>query len=272
MTSFATVRTSIGHGEGCTGMPQFTVEFDDKGELVGDAPAELNALFKRIETTHYGQGYGKGVAKAAEDAKKQIEDNVKAEVARLNALAPLEAEKHKALEAEYQSLQGRFTELAKDSDRQLKGREEAHAREIVARTEALAKRDVQIRKLVQAQIRADALGYGAREESLGELELILIGQIGYDDDMEPFVKDEDGKPRQLHGKSVGLSTYVKQYLDSHPHHRKPAPGVGGGARGGASFHQQGAATADAAKARVDNGDRSAGAITDLFNATRKRAS
>lgn len=255
-------------------MPQYTVEFDDKGELIGESPQELAALFKRTETAAYGQGYGKGVEKAAQDAKKQIEDNVKAEVARLNALAPLEAEKHARIAEENTLLQGRLTELAKESDRALKQREEAHAREIVARTESLAKRDTRIRELVKSQIRADALGYGAREESLPELELILINAVGYDDDMVPFIRDESGQPLHQHGKPIGLSTYVKQYLESHPHHRKPPAGRGGDARGGASFHGHHGATmtVEAAKTRIESGDRSIGSINDLFNATRKRAS
>jgi hypothetical protein len=255
-------------------MPQYTVEFDDKGELVGEAPSELGAIFKRIESTHYGQGYGKGVSKAAEDAKAQIESNVKAEVARLNALAPLEAEKHQRIAEENSILQTRLTELAKESDRTLKQREEAHARQTVAAQDALAKREGRIKDLVKAQIRGEALGYGAREESLSELELILINAIGYDEDMEPFVKDEDGKPRQLHGKAIGLSTYVKQYLDSHPHHRKAPTARGAAAAGGASFHNLGSTVTEAAaKARIESGDRSASAIDDLFKASRqKRAS
>jgi len=252
-------------------MPRLELEIDDKGEIVGEAPAELTALFTRTETAAYGKGYGKGVEKAAADAKKQIEDNVKAEVARLEALAPLERDKHQRIAEENQILQTRLNEHLKDADRTLKSREEAHAREIVARTEAQQKRDNRIKELVKAQIRADALGHGAREESLGELEVILINGIGYDDDMEPFVKDPDGKPLMQHGKTVTLSAFVKQYLESHPHHRKPAQGTPGNARGGASFHGHGQpATADAARARIDSGDRSAGAIDELFQATRRK--
>lgn len=254
-------------------MAPLSIELDDKGDVVGEVPQALTAIFTRIENASYGKGYGKGVETAAADAKKQIEDNVKAEVSRLNALAPLEAEKHARIAEENQILQQRLNEHLKESDRAQKGREEAHAREIVARTEALQKRNGKIQELVKAQIRADAMGYGAREESLGELEVILINGIGYDDDMEPFVKDADGKPLSVHGKAVGLSQFVKQYLDSHPHHRKAPAGTPGNARGGASYHgSQSTATVESARARVDSGDRSAGAINELFEAARKRAS
>jgi hypothetical protein len=254
-------------------MPPVTIEFDDKGDPVGELPQQLTAMFTRIENASYGKGYGKGVETAAQDAKKQIEDNVKAEVARLNAMAPLEAEKHARIAEENSILQQRLNEHLKESDRALKGREEAHAREIVARTEALQKRNGKIQELVKAQIRADAMGYGARDESLTELEVVLINGIGYDDDMEPFVKDADGKPATLHGKNVSLSQFVKQYIDSHPHHRKAPAGAPGNARGGASYYgTQNTATVESARARVDSGDRSASAINELFEAGRKRAS
>jgi hypothetical protein len=72
---------------------------------------------------------------------------------------------------------------------------------------------------------------------------------------------------------MSIDAFVRDYLGSHAHHRKPASGAGGGARGGASFHghTSGAVSADAAKARVESGDRSASAIDELFRSTRKRA-
>lgn len=254
-------------------MPQFTCDVDDKGDLLGEVPPELSALLTKIENASYGRGYGKGVEKAAVDAKKQIEDNVKAEIARINAMAPLEAEKHARIAEENGILQARLQEHLTASERAIKSREEAHAKEIVARSEALQKRDTKIKDLVKAQIRADALAGGAREESLPELEVILATSIGYDDNMEPFVSDGDGKPLVQHGRQVGLTQFVKAYLDSHPHHRKPPAGHPGNARGGASYYnQQATVTAEGARARIEAGDRSAGAIEELFQATRKRAS
>jgi hypothetical protein len=114
---------------------------------------------------------------------------------------------------------------------------------------------------------------GAREESLPELRVILGNYIGFTDDMEPYIKGEDGKERRLaNGQPVTLKAFVKDYLDTHPHHKAPVKGAGGGARGGATFRGAGdTPSADSAKKRIDSGDRSAGAINELFEATRKRA-
>lgn len=252
-------------------MPRMEIEFDDKGELVGEPPAELTALFKRTETASYGQGYGKGVAKAAEDAKKQIEDNVKAELAKREALAPLEREKYQRIEEENGALKVQLTDKLRESANTLRSREEAHAQELVRRAEDLKIRNEKIAQLVKGQIRGFALEAGAREESLTELELILGASIGFDDNMEPYVKGADGQPVLVHGKPQTLGGFVKEYVGSHPHHRKPPAGSGGGARGGASFHGHTGQVPsfEAARDRIDGGDRSAGAINQLFESTRK---
>jgi hypothetical protein len=250
------------------------LELDDKGELVGQVPTEIDAILKRIEATAHGQGYGKGAAKAAEDAKKQIEETVRAKVAEMEARMPLEREKWQGIEEENKSLKTQLTDRLRESDRTLRAREEAHAEELTKRVDAIGKRNARIQALVRTQIQGLALQAGAREESLPELEVILGASIGYDDDMEPFVKGPDGSALQVHGKPVGLQAYVKQYIDNHPHHRRPATGTGGGARGGASFHGHSgtAATAEAARARVEAGDRSPTAINDVFEATRQKRS
>jgi hypothetical protein len=186
-------------------------------------------------------------------------------------MAPLEAEKHARIAEENAILQARLQEHLTASERAIKSREEAHAKEIVARSEALQKRDGKIKDLVKAQIRADALAAGAREESLPELEVILATSIGYDDNMEPFVSDGDGKPLVQHGRQVGLTQFVKSYVDSHPHHRKPPAGHPGNARGGASYYgAPSAPSLDSARARIESGDRSPAAVTELFEAGRKR--
>lgn len=254
-------------------MPRIEIELDDKGELLGDVPEGLSALFKRTESTAYGAGYGKGVEQAAKDAKKQIEDNVKAELLRRDAMAPMEREKYRGIEEENLTLKQRIAESMRDSDRTMKAREEAHARELVDRTERLKRRDEKIRDLVKARLSGLAITAGARDESLPELEIILGSAIGFDDEMEPYVRGEDGQPKTVHGKPMSLAAYVKDYLDTHPHHRKPPAGYGSGARGGATFQQYGresTVSLDAAKQRINGGDRSPNAIDELFQATRKR--
>jgi hypothetical protein len=117
-------------------------------------------------------------------------------------------------------------------------------------------------------LRALAARAGARDESLPELEVILQHRIGYDDDMNPYVKGEDGqRAKTTAGNDVPIDVFVKQYLDNHPHHRKAAPTQGGGARGGAHLQgQRTPASIDQANARLANGDRSNDAINELFHA------
>lgn len=257
-------------------MGRLELELDDSGEIVGDVPDGLTTLLKKVESSAYGQGYGKGVEQAARDAKKQIEDNVKAELLRRDAMAPAEREKYRAIEEENTTLKSRIAEAMRDSDRALKAREEAHARELVDRTEAIKRRDSKIRDLVKARLSALAQAAGARDESLSELEVILERFIAFDDDMEPLVLAEDGKPATMPGKPgtpLPLASFVKDYLDKHPHHRKPSGAHGGAARGGATLHGYPAAhtvSLDAAKRRIDDGDRSPGAIDELFQASRRK--
>lgn len=252
-------------------MPRVEIEIDDKGELLGSAPAELDAIFKRIEAEHHKVGYGKGVEQAAKDAKKQIEDTVALELARKAALDPLEKERVSRIETENASLAAKLADTSRESDRLIKSREESHARETVAAAERLKLREGRIRDLTKQQIRADAKAAGARDESLDELEIILNNYVGFDDDMMPVVKGADGTAMLQHGKPVALSAFVQQYVENHPHHRKPVNGRGGEMRRGASFNSGGGAnTLDAARSRIEkDNDRSAGAINDLFNASRK---
>lgn len=254
-------------------MGRIELELDDKGELVGEVPESLQALFKRTESSAYGQGYGKGVQKAAEDAKKQIEDNVRAELAKREALAPLEKEKYARIDEENTGLKTRLAEAMREADRTMKAREEAHARELVDRAEALKRREARIQDLTKRSLRALAVSSGARDESLSELEVILGSSIAFDDEMDMYVLDENGEPRTVHGRPMKIDEFVKDYLDTHPHHRKAPATAGGSARGGATLHgypQGSTVSLDAAKRRISDGDRSPSAIDELFQATRRK--
>jgi hypothetical protein len=256
-------------------MPRHEVEIDEKGEFVGQLPAEIDAILKRIEITAHGTGFRSGQGKAAEEAKKQIEDAIKAERAKIEASLPLEREKWQGVEEENKALKTQLTDTMRESSRTLTKREEAHAEEITKRAEALKKYQARIQALTIAQVRAEAQRAGARDESLPELEAILGASIRFTDDMEPEIVNQDGTTATVHGKPMDLSTFVKSYIETHPWHRKPAAGAGGNARGGASFHNGASGptvSAQAAKDRIESGDRSAGAINALFEATRKRAS
>jgi hypothetical protein len=254
-------------------MGRIEIELDDKGEIVGQAPTEIEAIFKRIGDASHGKGYSKGMSDAAEAAKRQIEENVKAELAKRDALAPLEREKWGRIEAENDSLKKRILAEASESDAARKAREETHAKELLERAEAIKVREAVVRDQTRDILETYALAEGARDESLSELKVILAAFIGYDDAMRPYVKGDDGSPRLVHGKPITLRAFVKDYLDLHPHHRRAAAGQGGGARG--SLHMAGgqvAVSAEQARQRIEQGDRSADAINSMFEATRKKAS
>jgi len=257
-------------------MAKFELELDEKGEFVGNLAPEVNAVLDRIRTTAHGEGFGKGNQKAAEEARGQIASAIAAEKAKWDASIPAERAKWEGIDSENKHLKTQIDAERTNSRKTLNDREEAHAQEITRRVDREQKRDTKIRDLVNKQLRALASANGAREESLPELEVILQHRVGYNDDMEPFVKGEDGQPaKTTAGNPLPMDVFVKQYLDNHPHHRKPAAGRGGDARGGASLSGRtgGGSTASISEARnrIDGGDRSLESINDLFLATRKTA-
>jgi hypothetical protein len=253
-------------------MARIELEIDDtKGEIVGDVPEAVKAILARVENTAHGAGFGKGAAKAAEEAKAQIAAAVAAEKAKIEAMAPLEREKYQRESEENKTLKQQMLEASRETDRTMKAREEAHATQLLERAEALKKRNAKIVDLTKAQLRGEARAAGARDESLAELEVILHSSVGYTDDMEPYVKAGDGTARTVQGKPMSIDAFVKEYLDGHSHHKRPAAGAGGGARGGASFHGHNTnVSADSARERVASGDRSPSAVNELFEATRKK--
>jgi hypothetical protein len=247
------------------------VEIDDKGEFIGTVPTELTSILDKIKSASHGEGYGKGAQKAAEEAKQQIADAIKAEKLKLDAQMPLEKAKWDEIDQHNKVLKTQLETTVAESRKRMTEREEAHAVELTTRMEALAKRNEKIKALVNANLRALAAQAGARDESLSELEVILQHRIGYDDHMEPYVKAEDGTPaKTTAGNPLGIDVFVKQYLDNHAHHRKPAVGRGGDARGGASLRHGGSGQSQTgARERVESGDRSLDAINELYVATRR---
>lgn len=251
-------------------MATVSFEIDEKGDLVGDAPSALKAILERESIMSYGNGVKSGQGKAAEEAKKQLEETLRLEKSKWEAQLPLEREKWSSVETENKALKSQLLDHARESQMTLRQREEAHAAELLARADALKVRDAKIRGLVNANVKALAAQAGAREESLSELEVILSASIGYDEQMDPYVKDADGNPKLQAGKRVSIESYVKEYLDTHPHHRKPVNARGGDARGGASLRGTGPVpSVDAAKAAFAE-TRSPDAINELFLATRKK--
>lgn len=252
-------------------MPKLELELDDKGELV-KTPAELEALFKRTETAGYGNGLKKGREDALTEAQKAAEERIAAERAKWEKENPVG--RVKELEEEnlrFREAESTITKRYADSARE---REELHAREMAQRNADIAKRDARLKDALKATIRVAAVSAGARDESLDELESLLVSKIRRNADLEPEVFGDDDKPVTVQGKPVTVEAFVRQYIDKHTHHKKPAGGVGGGARGGASLHGQTSnVSLSQAKARiVEDGDRSPDAVNALFEAGRKRAS
>lgn len=256
-------------------MPKIELEIDDKGEFVGNLPTEFTSVLDKIKTTAHGEGYGKGASKAAEEAKAQIELAIKAEKLKLEAAMPLEKAKWDEIDQANKHLKAQLEATATEARKRATEREEAHATELTQRMQKQEKRDAKIKALVNQQLRVLAASAGARDESIGELEVILQHRIGYDDDMEPFVRAEDGQPaKTAAGNPLGIEAFVKQYLDNHPHHRKPS-GQGGSRVGtAASLRNPGGGgttgSLSDAKARFDGGDRSADAINAIFEAGRRK--
>lgn len=250
-------------------MAKIELELDDKGEIVGKLPAEVDALFKRTETTGYGTGLKKGREDALTEAQKQADERIAAERAKWEKENPVQRVK----ELEEENLRFRESEatLAKRYGDTARQREEIHAKEIADRAEAITKRDAQLEKALKATIRGAAMSAGARDESLGELEELLASKIRRDADLEPYVLGDDGKPLTLQGKTVSVEAFVKQYLDKHAHHRKPQGTKGGGATGGATYQGGGQVpSVEAAKAAVDANPHSASAINALYQALKQQ--
>jgi hypothetical protein len=257
-------------------MPKFELEIDDKGEFIGQLPTEFTSVLDKIKTTAHGEGYGKGNAKAAEEAKAQIDAAIKAEKLKLEAAMPLEKAKWDEIDQQNKHLKAQIDSLGRESQKRATEREEAHATELTRRMKQMETREGKIRALVNSHLRFLAASAGARDESLPELEVILQHRIGYDDDMEPFVKAEDGSPaKTAAGNPLSIDAFVKQYLDNHAHHRKLSGGTTAGRVGAAATLRVtgGGAVASLsdAKARFDNGDRSTDAINAIFEAGRKKS-
>jgi hypothetical protein len=137
-----------------------------------------------------------------------------------------------------------------------------------ARMEALTKRNEKIKGFVNANLRALAAQAGARDaRSHPPAPHRLRRPHGAVREGRRRLSGENGA-----GNPLAIDVFVKEYLDSHAHHKKPAGGTGGGARGGASFGGHGgAATVDAAR-RAWSRRSVPGRHQRLFKATRKAAS
>jgi hypothetical protein len=168
---------------------------------------------------------------------------------------PVDRERVRQLEEENQRFKVGEAEREKRYEEALKMREEDWTRKFKDAETAIERRTQRIVQLTGAEIRAAALRYEAREESLEDIEALLDRRVAINDDLQVVVLDDKGEPTDL-----TIDELVKATLDKKPYFRR-APQAGGGARGGA-FASTGTtisarAAYDAALAqwqRVQNGE------------------
>lgn len=216
-----------------------------------DGVLEMSSVpeaLRNVLQTEFDRAYGKGAAKAGEEAKKQLETAV--EQARKEAKAaggdPVLAERAKNLERELSQLKEAEAVRNNQHEEAQRLREERHAKEledirrsVTERDQEIERRTKRISELVTSDIRIAAIKHGAREQSLGELDMLLRGRIGLDKDLKAYVKDEKDPEKPAVGTDgktpVTIDGLVQQYLTDHPHHKAAAVGRGGGAQGGSSL-------------------------------------
>lgn len=251
-------------------MAAVTFEVGDDGKIAGEIPepvkrvldAQIKAKEKELSDRAFNEGFAKGNARKADELKPFIVD-------------PAERERVKSLEVELE--QRRISDLERDKkyEEAARIRDERYQKELKDKDAQIQARHGKLRRGIDAEIRAAALKYGARDESLTELAVLMGGDIDLDDTLEPYVKGKDGQPAvDATGQRVSIEGRVKQYLDSNRHHLRASGGVGGGAPGGASLDNLPddvrAATIklqDAQK-RLAANPRDDQAINDILDATR----
>lgn len=231
-------------------MPDFTIVVGDDGKITGELPDAIKSHIadaakvaaKEASDKAFNEGFQKGNAKKAEELTPHLAD-------------PAEKQRLKTLEQELE--QRKIADLERDKKYEEANaiREERHAKDLKDKDEAISKREGKLRGGVKSEIKAAALKYGARDESLDELASILAGDVDFDDQLEPFVKGADGKAAvDAKNQPLTIEGRVRAYLDSHRHHVKAPGGAGGGAPGGASFANLSDAVRDA-QAKVDEAQK-----------------
>lgn len=244
------------------------VEIGDDGsvseEHLTKLPDGLKAHLHALSDRTFKEGYQKGMAKKAAELTPHLVD-------------PTERERLANIQAELEERKIKDAERDKQYEEAQRLRDERHAKQLEQTKQEIAKRDARLRQAIATEIKSEALKAGAREESLGELAVILGGEIDLNEALEPFVKGRDGQPAvDAKGQPLTIEGRVRAYLETNRHHLRANVGAGGGARGGASFAHLSGDAQDAAREiesireRIaSKGDRSDQSIEDLYQASRR---
>lgn len=245
-----------------------TVQLTADGDLA-EVPPEIQAIFDRVAAGERKKATVTAMEEVTKDAKRQIEQTVKERLAEHDAMAPVQAKRLESLEGENRALAEKLSETTTASDQQRRTLEDSHARDLMARNERLEARERKIRELTGQSLLGVALKHGASEQALEVLTVYFGSRIGYDEDMNPYVRGEDGEPMTSQGKAVTVDQFVADFLAKNPNFRSPvgrkaAPAPGGIPASQVSMHRPVSISQDAARDRIRGGDRSAQAITELY--------
>lgn len=215
-------------------MAELTIEIDEQGNI-GKLPEPVQKFFDK----GFNEAFKKGAAKVEAELKEKLAD-------------PAERERLKLLEQENAKFREEKALAEKNYDEARRLQEERLAKALAekdehvkAKDQEIARRDTRLRSMLGAEIRAAAVAAGARDESIPELVKLLGADLDLDADLNPFVKGEDGKPREKDGKRVAVEGWVTEYLAAHPHHLKGGRSTPGRATGGATYRQTPGSAADA---------------------------
>lgn len=152
------------------------------------------------------------------------------EVKEKTALDPVERERLKQLEEENQRFLIEQAEKDKRYD-EAKALIEKNFHDKAKKDEdEKAKYRRRLQDMLSSEVRSAASKLGARNESLGDIAVILKDRLAMDDDLNPVILDEHGKAIE----GLTIEQLVAQTLEAKPYFKDARPS-GGGARGGASL-------------------------------------
>ena len=113
-------------------------------------------------------------------------------------------------------------------------RDKRHAEELAKEIEAHKKTKGKMRDVIGKTVRSAAVEAGARPGTLDVLVEYIQARVDLDDDLNPFVKDDEGKPRvNDKGERITVEGFIADYLERNSDFKVAAPVKGGKAPGGA---------------------------------------